>query len=242
VVTLVDPMVVLDEKKITTLESLYPTRNDEYFSMTVINQKSLEEEEFAWGSSGTVHNTTPGTGRVYDGTVKTHIGPTLRIEAKFQQVGGLNGEGDGRGGTLADLLEKTREEGVADSKTLCNQSLPADPSSVPLWNNKLVVNAEVYDNVGQFVDNFSLSQDSISSTYLNDGGVAVFYFSLEPNKKDGMLHSSTGRAYGNGAYVIRGAVRAISTYQFCAGEYSKGQRLTNSSTLLQLFGYRRANF
>ena len=239
-VDLVNPMVTLDPKKVAAVELKYPGRDDERFSLGVINQESLEEEEAAWGNSGTVNEVSPGTGHVYDGTVKTHLGPTLRIEAKFQQVGGTNGEGQPRGGTLADLLERVQEQGGSVDDALCGQAMPTDTYTTPLWDNRLKVDVRIFDNMGQYVDNFAVIQDSITSKYLNDGGVAVFYFTMEPDRKEMRLKTSKGRAVGNGAYIMEASVKAISTYLWCAGDYRKGDKVVTSQGLQETFGYRRA--
>lgn len=239
-VSLIEPLIVLDPKSISSIAKDYPTRKDEFYSLSVLNQKTLEEEEAAYGSSSKTHKVGMGQGRVYNGTRNVHLGPTLRIEAKFQPIGGLNGEGMQRGGTLADLLERTRDQGIADKDVLCGESMPADPVHTPIWTNRVQVEVQLFDNLGQYVDRFLVSLDSIPSQYLNDGGVGVFYFSLEPDKQDMKLKSSLGRALANGPYILRGIVKATSTYLYCSGEFKKGQRVGSTGTILNTFGYRRA--
>jgi hypothetical protein len=239
VVNLVEAMVDLDPKKVALVEKEYPSRKDERYSLSVVNQQTLDEEEVAYGSASQTQHVVPGSGRVYDGTLNTHLGPTLRVEAKFQQVGGVNGEGVPRGGTLADLLERTRSQDIKDEDVLCGEPLPKDPFVVPIWKNRLQVEVQMFDNMGQFVDRFVVTQDSISSRYLNDGGIGVFYFSLEPDKGDMRLKSTSGRAIANGAYILRGLVKVSSTYLFCSGEFTKGQRVTSTDNILKSFGYRR---
>ncbi|HSQ42848.1 MAG TPA: hypothetical protein VLM37_11255 [Fibrobacteraceae bacterium] len=240
-INLTSPLVEPTEGDLTELASDYPNHNDnETFSFTVVNQTTMEEEELAWGESGSsIYPTESDAGFVYESSVDNHVGPTLAIEVKFQQVGGLNAEGESRGGTLADLLEWADEEGVSSDEVLCGESMPSDPDSVALWNNSLKLTVEIYDNIGQFLDNFTVKVDSIGSDYLNNDGFATFYFTLEPDQADGLLKDSRGRVYGNGAYILRGLVKAVSTYQFCAGEYEKGDQIKSSANLLKIFGYRR---
>jgi len=238
-VALVNSMVVLDPRKVDQVAAVYPQRPNEKFTLTAINQEALQEEELAWGTTGKATHDTAGSQRVYQGTGNTHFGPTLRIEVKFQQVGGTNGEGTPRGGTVADLLERTRSLGIADSVALCGEVAPLDPYKTPIWSNSLQVETQTYDQLGQFIDDYKVIQDSITSKYLNDGGVGVFYFTLSPDSKDMQFKSSTGRALGTGAYIIRGMVKGVSTYLYCSGDYQKGQKVITSSSLLQLFGYRR---
>ncbi|NLB62712.1 MAG: cadherin repeat domain-containing protein [Fibrobacter sp.] len=239
-IDIVNPMVTLDPESIDKLNQEFPPRPDENFSFKVVNQQTLEEEELQWGKPGQVEVPKKDERRVYNGLVNSNIGPTLRVEIRFQHVGGTNGEGLPRGGTLADLFEKMRADGVDESKALCGESMPADPYNTPLWRNDIHLVVDYFDNLGQFVDRFVVEQDSISHEYLNDGGVGIFYFTIEPDKIDKRLRTTTGRALANGPYVIKSMVTAKSTDLWCAGNHKKGEVIKTNNSEIKLFGYRRS--
>ncbi|NLB63589.1 MAG: hypothetical protein GX801_05705 [Fibrobacter sp.] len=70
--------------------------------------------------------------------------------------------------------------------------------------------------------------------------MGVFYFTLEPDKRDQRLKTTAGRALGNGPYVLKSTVTATSTYLWCAGEYKKGEVIKTNDSEIKLFGYRRS--
>ncbi|NLB63590.1 MAG: hypothetical protein GX801_05710, partial [Fibrobacter sp.] len=148
------PLITLDPQEINDFNQKYPPRDNENFNLKVVNQNTLNIEELQWGKPGQINVPNSEERRDFDASINPHIGPTLRIETRFQHVGGLNVEGVPRGGTMADLFEKMRADGLAESKALCGESMPADPFNTPLWRNDIRLVVDYFDNLGQFVDRF----------------------------------------------------------------------------------------
>lgn len=242
-IDLVKPVIILKPEDVDKAFAVNPPRKDERFTLSVLNRRTDREDEVAYGTSEgkNVRPDQVGEGRTYSTQDNSaHVGPTLHIEVKLQSVGGLNGMGDPRGGTLTELMEWADRNGVEPRDAMCGEDIPvALWDSLPLWRNQIVVETQFFDNMGQFVDEYKVSADSIGPDYLDDGGIAVFNLSLSPDKNSKNLKDSRGRTLATGAYLVRGVVNAVSTYLWCAGQYSQGEKIKSTENILKGFGYRR---
>jgi hypothetical protein len=243
IVDLVKPVVVMNPKDVDKAFSKAPPRKDERYAFTAINRATDLADEIAYGTSaGTVVKPKSAKDqRTYGLEANTHVGPTLHIQTRLQSVGGVNAEGDRRTGTLQDLMEWIGEKGGVDTaEALCGLNIPQSQWEVrPLWRNSVTVEADIFDNMGQYIDRFVVSADSLGAQYLNDGGVAEFNLALTPDKESKNIKDSRGRTLASGAYLVRGVVRATSTYLWCAGEFNQGEQVKSIASILKAFGYRR---
>lgn len=242
-IDLVKPVVMLKPEDVEEAFAVNPPRKDERFTLSVVNQLTDQEDEVAYGTSDgkNVRPKKVGEGRTYSTQGKNaHVGPTLRIEVKLQSVGGINGAGSQRGGTLRELMEWAASNEVEPEDALCGEDIPESMwDSLPLWRNQVKVETQFYDNLGQFVDQYTVSADSVGPQYLDDGGMATFNLSLSPDKSSKSLKDSRGRTMATGAYLVRGVVNATSTYLWCAGQYKQGDKIKSTENILKGFGYRR---
>ncbi|NLB62711.1 MAG: fibro-slime domain-containing protein [Fibrobacter sp.] len=237
-IDIVKPITKLKPDEVNEYFSKNPPHKDGRYVVTIYDYEKEQEVEVGWGNKDKSF-VTKGNDRVYGTNGTSYVGPTLRIEMRFQHVGGLDGEGNPRGGTVADLLEWAESEGIEPSKALCGEPIPADPYETPLWKNSVFIEAQIFDQMGQYINRYKINIDSISSNHLNDGGVAEFYFSLTPDQQTKQIKDYRGRDIATGPYIVRTHVRGESTYLWCAGQHSKGEKVKTSETILRNFGYRR---
>jgi len=231
-----------------------PPKSDELFALSLVNTQTGTEEKVLYGS-GAKAETADGS-EPYPGHAGKHLGPTLRIDVKLPQMGGVDAAGNARGGDIQSLVQhdglislsagSKSDSELTVSEYVQNHCLAdafdsltaAELLTSSIYKSQLVLEVSIYDGLGQFVDNMNVTQKINNSKYLNDGGVLTAFFEIKPSA-DGGLRSQSGREYGTGAYVIRGAVRSISTLQCDLPGIARGERITYASEMLQKFGYRR---
>jgi len=247
-------LVLQDSRKTSLYYSENPPKSDELFALSLVNTQTGTEEKVLYGS-GAKAETADGS-EPYPGHAGKHLGPTLRIDVKLPQMGGVDAAGNARGGDIQSLVQhdglislsagSKSDSELTVSEYVQNHCLAdafdsltaAELLTSSIYKSQLVLEVSIYDGLGQFVDNMNVTQKINNSKYLNDGGVLTAFFEIKPSA-DGGLRSQSGREYGTGAYVIRGAVRSISTLQCDLPGIARGERITYASEMLQKFGYRR---
>jgi len=247
-------LVLQDSRKTSLYYADNPPKSDELYALSLVNTQTGTEEELLYGIGSKV---MVGNGNEpYPGHSGKHLGPTLRIEVKLPQMGGVDAAGNARGGDLQSLLQRdgtiSLKAGSGSDSTVtlskyiqsnCIQGAydslsPADLMTASLYKAQIILEVSIYDAMGQYVDNMNVTQKVDNSKYLNDGGVLTAFFEIKPNS-DAKLRNQSGREYGTGAYVIRGAVKSVSTLQCDLPSGNRGDRITYGSDMLQKFGYRR---
>lgn len=243
---LVKPLIDFNDprmrEELARLRTEQPLRPGERYTLSVQQSRENVLDQLVFGDS---RGQNPSD-RIRSGEM-VFSGPTIRIEARFPHVGGLNGAGENRGGTLGDLLEGMRTSGfqapggmtLEQFVTGNEGQLPlGNPDTIPIWKNDLQLNIQIYDNLGQFVDNFRIIVEDLRQQYLNDEGIATFFLTLEADAEKG-ISDSQGRFLGNGAYLIKGIARTNSTLLFNTPNQHKGESQRTTDNLLKTFGYRR---
>lgn len=254
-ITLENPLVLLDRKKVEKFYEINPPEDDEYFALSYVNtQTGLEEEkQFGMGAQTKKGDDT----EPYPGLMGRHLGPTLRLEIKLPHMGGNDAAGKPRGGDIQSILEPDGRiaisEGAGEDRELIPLSeyiedycledafkglSPGELLEAPIFRSKIYIETMVYDAIGQFVDNMKLSEEVANHKYLSDGGMLTGYLEIKPRKDEG-LKNQRGRSYGTGAYVIRGKVDAVSVQLCDTPTGRRGDKIKNSSETLQNFGFRR---
>lgn len=251
------PLVQLNPKQIAKYYEDRAPKDDEYFALSLVNTLTGQEEETQLGKGA---KTKPSDGRQpYPGLIGKHLGPTVRVEVKMPNMGGTDQAGNLRGGDIQSILEPDGRialtAGTGEDRELvtlgeyieeyCNEDafkgLTVDQIlEAPLYKATVYLEFSIYDAIGQFVDKMKVQQVISSSRYLNDGGMLTAFVEMKP-RRDGVLASQTGRAYGTGAYVIRAMVRSVSILQCDLPSAKRGDRTVYSSELLEPFGFRRSN-
>jgi len=248
VISLERPLVESSPEKVSDFRSDFPKNEDETYTLTLLNQQTGDEEEVLYGR-GNSYTTLDETRIRPD--AEYHAGPTLVIEVNFPHIGGVNAAGESRGGTLGELIESLENSDWGQDRTTAEiwdfvlgsdgEKPPAGTEdTIPIWELRLLVQIEIYDNIGQWVDRINVDFSDLGPQHLSDEGVAVFYLNLEPDEVMGLI-TNAGRKYGTGAYIMRGFARKISTARYNTPDYNKGTVLKKSETLLSVFGYRRDN-
>jgi hypothetical protein len=229
------------QKELEEYRKEFPQRKNETYSLNVLNHKTGQENEVMYGDG----TTSKPSDRIKPSRDK-HIGPTLIIDVQYPHVGGTNRAGESRGGTLSDLVDGLLNSEFGEGKTeaeiweyvLDGADRPANPDTVVIWDNQLIIEAEMYDNSGQWVDRIRLDFDEVSSEYLDDEGNATFFLTLEPHETKGLVTQS-GRSWGTGAYIMRGYARSVATLKYNTAQNEKGFTKRSNQMILQTFGYRR---
>jgi hypothetical protein len=254
-IELEDPLVLLDQKKIDQYYKVNPPEEGEYFALSIVNAKSGREEEVLMGSGSSI---IKGDGREpYPGMGGSHLGPTLQVEVKLPAMGGIDAAGNPRGGDLRSIMEEDGKialtEGAGEERERVSPSeyleqhclenafdgLSAEQLKNPsLYRAKLTIEIMIYDGIGQFVDRIVVHHTIDDADYLSDANRVSMYLELKPHKDAG-LRNQRGRAYGTGAYVMRGLIKSVSTLLCDLPSAAMGTSKKNDSELLQTFGFRR---
>ncbi len=254
-IALEEPLVILDNRKVADYYAINPPKDGEFFSFSIVNTRSGQEEEKQYGMGS---STKKGDDQEpYPGLRGKHLGPTLRIDIRLPAMGGVDEAGNLRGGDLQSLMESDGRialtDGAGEDRKLVslgdyveNYCLdgafkglsPVELSGASLFKARIYIEVMIYDAIGQFVDNMKVEQEISNADYLSDGGMLTGYLEIKPRKDKG-LQSQTGRAYGTGAFVVSGKVRSISTLQCDTPASLRGTPTRNSDDVMIKFGYRR---
>ncbi|NLB63614.1 MAG: cadherin repeat domain-containing protein, partial [Fibrobacter sp.] len=255
-ISLIESLVMLDNKTIQEYYAKNPLKKDEFFAVSVYNTVTGKEEHTQYGIGSKSY---PGTGgEPYPDFNGRHLGPTLRIETKMPQMGGVDAAGTPRGGNLGSIIEPdgtialdngTGEDRIRVSlneylSNHCEEGAFDDLSgddllAAPLYKGKVVINVSIFDAIGQFVDRIRIIQHIDNPDYISDDGMVNMYLEIKPSLEEG-LRSQQGRAYGTGAYIINGEVTSSYVLRCNTTNHPKGHQLRNSDKVLTTFGYRRS--
>lgn len=254
-ISLEEPLVMLDHKKIEKFYEINPPEDDEYYALSFVNTETGREEEKQYGMGASTKKGDDA--EPYPGLMGKHLGPTLRLEIKLPHMGGVDAAGKLRGGDIRSILEPDGRvaitEGAGEDRVLIPLSeyaekyciedafaglSPGELLDAPIFRSKIYIEVMVYDAIGQFVDNMKLVQEVGNHKYISDGGMLTGYMEIKPRKDEG-LKNQRGRSYGTGAFVIRGRVEAVSTQLCDTPTGLRGDKTKNSSETLKNFGFRR---
>jgi len=249
-------LLKMDEQTIEKFYADNPPADDEFFSVSVYNNETGKEEQLIYGKGGITH---PGdSSEPYVGMSGKHLGPTLVVNVRLPEIGGLDATGAQRGGSLKSIVEADGRIAITscagDNRVMVNsvdeyvkdhcladafQGLSGDDLlNAPLFRSKISLDVQVYDVTGQFVDQMDVVQDITRASYLNDAGMVKLYFEIKPTREHG-LQSVTGRKYGDGAYLMQATVKSRSVRLCDMPDGPKGQVLSNKENVLSKFGYKR---
>jgi len=258
-VSMEEPLVSMNQRRIDELYSLNPPEEGERFALSVFNVTESREEELQFGHGSAVREANGD--EPYPGQRGAHLGPTLRMEIKVPHIGGYDAAGEPRGGDIRSLVGS---DGMVVVPSLSGSSSADEFDTIPvadyvrlhcdedafegltsqelldagLMNTEILVSLNVYDFIGQFVDRITLRQEVSNVAHISDGGLVTFYLELKPDEK-GMIRNQSGRSFGTGAYILNGYVRSVSTGLCNTPDMSRGERQDRKENVSTKFGYRR---
>lgn len=245
-VVLENPITEIKDGDLQDYRTENPIREDEIYSLSVVNVETGLENEVLYGSGSKTVNSS----RELETNGK-HLGPTLIIEVQFPHIGGVNEAGNTRGGTLEELVESllNSEFGLEEFNGDINKawdyvlegtglSRTSDAANETIWENRFIIELDLYDHLTQWVDKIKIKFDDISKENLDDEGKATFYLTLEPDAELG-VRSSTGRSLGSGAYLIRGYARGVAVLKYNTADYDAGYKQVSNKSISKYFGYKR---
>ena len=261
------PVTVITKDKVDEYYAVNPPKKGETFAVSVRNPSTEEEVETLIGGS---FKTKSGSGEEpYPGVKGTkHLGPTLALDVKLPTVSGVGGLA-----TLDDLIlpngrisnkgigidtanldsaakssykEYTVEEYVSQ---FCEDGteIPSDYSKFNLYNITLKTKVWVYTSLGNFVNEFSFTQEFDNPDYANEAGLTQMFFEMKPDK-DGYVHAKNKKLMATGAYVYKVEAQ-LKNHLRCSippfdgiNAKSKGDEFKSNDDLLKPFGYKRPSY
>jgi hypothetical protein len=256
IVSLEEPLIKMDEKKIAQMYALNPPEKNEVYALSILNMETGTEQELQFGSGA---NTRKAKGEEpYPGMKGQHIGPTLRIEIKVPHMGGLDAAGNPRGGDITSMMMDdgliyldgqagdVDEVGLTISDYVSNHCLQdafddvpgQDVTTASLSKTTISLNFNLYDNLGQFVDRYILEQPITGPDVISDAGMVTMYLELKPDEAR-KLRNQLGRSLGTGAYILRGVVRSNTQFVCDTPDGAKGSTQRKAESISQVFGYTR---
>ena len=216
------PVTIVTKDKVDEYYAVNPPKKGETFAVSIRNPSTEEEVETLIGGS---FKTQSGSGEEpYPGVKGSkHLGPTLALDVKLPTVSGVGGLA-----TLDDLIlpngrisnkgigidtaklddaakasykEYTVEEYVSQ---FCEDGteIPSDLSKFNLYNITLKTRVWVYTSLGNFVNEFSFTQEFDNPDYANEAGLTQMFFEMKPDK-DGFVHAKNKKLMATGAYVYK---------------------------------------
>ena len=263
------PVTVVTKEKVEEYYAENPPVKGQTFAVSVKNPTTKEEVETLIGGS---FKTKAGSGEKPYANVSSskHLGPTLILDVTLPTVNdGKSGSVSGLA-TLDDLLlsnGRISSMGVgADTSKLTDSAkagykeytveeyvsnycedgtkIPDDLSEFNLYNSKLKVHIWVYSTLGNFVNDFSFTQELNDPSYANEAGLTKIYFELKPDK-DGYVHAKNKKLMATGAYVykveatLQNKLRcSVPPFQGATAK-TKGDVTKSREELLKPFGYKR---
>jgi len=251
-------LMKMDLEEIEKFYSINPPKDEELYSISLLNHETGLEEKTQYGLGGVNHQANGE--EPYPGMSGKHLGPTLRIRIRVPQMGGTNAMGDQRSGLLRDLVDASGNVAIsagAGSEKITvplqqyvtehclaesfNDLTPDAIMQASQFKSQVSLKVHVFDATGQFVDRMMVLQEIKDASYLDDAGVLTLFFEIKPSRNHGLL-DVTGREYGTGAFIINAKVVASSVRRCDMPDGPKGEVLKSDETILQKFGYVRDNF
>ena len=258
------PVTIVTKDKVDEYYAVNPPKKGETFAVSIRNPSTEEEVETLIGGS---FKTQSGSGEEpYPGVKGSkHLGPTLALDVKLPTVSGVGGLA-----TLDDLIlpngrisnkgigidtaklddaakasykEYTVEEYVSQ---FCEDGteIPSDLSKFNLYNITLKTRVWVYTSLGNFVNEFSFTQEFDNPDYANEAGLTQMFFEMKPDK-DGFVHAKNKKLMATGAYVYKVEAK-LKNHLRCSvppfdgiNAKSKGDEFKSNDELLKPFGYKR---
>ena len=258
------PVTIVTKDKVDEYYAVNPPKKGQTFAVSVRNPSTEEEVETLIGGK---FKTKSGSGEEpYPGVKGSkHLGPTLALDVKLPTVSGVGGLA-----TLDDLIlpngrisnkgigidtanldeaakasykEYTVEEYVS---TFCEDGteIPSDLSQFNLYNIKLRAKIWVYTSLGNFVNDFTFTQEFDDPSFANEAGLTQLFFEMKPDK-DGFVHAENGKLMATGAYVYRVEAK-LTNHLRCSippfegiNAKAKGDEFKSNDELLKPFGYKR---
>ena len=258
------PVTIVSKDKVDEYYAVNPPKKGQTFAVSVRNPSTEEEVETLIGGK---FKTKSGSGEEpYPGVKGSkHLGPTLALDVKLPTVSGVGGLA-----TLDDLIlpngrisnkgigidtanldeaakasykEYTVEEYVS---TFCEDGteIPSDLSQFNLYNIKLRARIWVYTSLGNFVNDFTFTQEFDDPSFANEAGLTQMFFEMKPDK-DGFVHAENGKLMATGAYVYKVEAK-LTNHLRCSippfegyNAKSMGDEFKSNDELLKPFGYKR---
>lgn len=263
------PVTVIDKDKVDEYYADNPPKKGQTFAVSVKNPTTKEEVETLIGGD---FKTKEGSGEKPYANSKSskHLGPTLILNVTLPTISdGKSGAVSGLA-TLDDLIlpngmissagigvdtskldaaakkdykEYTVEEYVSE---FCEDGtkIPSDFSQFNLYNSSLKIKIWIYTTLGNFVGDYSFTQELNDPSFANDAGVTQIFFELKPDK-DGYVHAKNGKLLATGAYVykveanLRNHLRCSVPPLGGTTTKTKGDVTKTNEELLKPFGYKR---
>ena len=263
------PVTIVTKDKVEEYYAENAPEKGQTFAVSVKNPTTGDEVETLIGGS---FKTKEGSGeKPYAGVSSSkHLGPTLILDVVLPTVSdGKSGTVSGLA-TMDDLMlsngrissagmgvdtskldaaaKKDYKEYTVDEyvSKFCEDGtkIPDDASEFNLYNSKLKINIWVYTTLGNFVSDYSFTQELNDPSYANEAGLTKLYFELKPDK-DGYVHAENGKLMATGAYVykveasLQNKLRcSIPPFNGGTGK-TKGDVTRSREELLKPFGYKR---
>ena len=263
------PVTIVTKDKVEEYYAENAPVKGQTFAVSVKNPTTGDEVETLIGGS---FKTKDGSGeKPYAGVSDSkHLGPTLILDVVLPTVSdGKSGTVSGLA-TMDDLMlsngrissagmgvdtskldyeaKKDYKEYTVDEyvSKFCEDGtkIPDDASEFNLYNSKLKINIWVYTTLGNFVSDYSFTQELNDPSYANEAGLTKLYFELKPDK-DGYVHAENGKLMATGAYVykveasLQNKLRcSIPPFNGGTGK-TKGDVTRSREELLKPFGYKR---
>ena len=263
------PVTIVTKDKVEEYYAENAPVKGQTFAVSVKNPTTGDEVETLIGGS---FKTKDGSGeKPYAGVSDSkHLGPTLILDVVLPTVSdGKSGTVSGLA-TLDDLMlsngrissagmgvdtskldaaaKKDYKEYTVDEyvSQFCEDGtkIPDDASAFNLYNSKLKIKIWVYTTLGNFVSDYSFTQELNDPSYANEAGLTKLYFELKPDK-EGNVHAENGKLMATGAYVykveasLQNKLRcSIPPFNGGTGK-TKGDVTRSREELLKPFGYKR---
>ncbi|SHK95887.1 hypothetical protein SAMN05720487_10664 [Fibrobacter sp. UWT2] len=263
------PVTIVTKDKVEEYYAENAPEKGQTFAVSVKNPTTGDEVETLIGGS---FKTKDGSGeKPYAGVSDSkHLGPTLILDVVLPTVSdGKSGTVSGLA-TMDDLMlsngrissagmgvdtskldaaaKKDYKEYTVDEyvSQFCEDGtkIPDDASAFNLYNSKLKIKIWVYTTLGNFVSDYSFTQELNDPSYANEAGLTKLYFELKPDK-DGYVHAENGKLMATGAYVykveasLQNKLRcSIPPFNGGTGK-TKGDVTRSREELLKPFGYKR---
>lgn len=263
------PVTIVTKDKVEEYYAENAPVKGQTFAVSVKNPTTGDEVETLIGGS---FKTKDGSGeKPYAGVSDSkHLGPTLILDVVLPTVSdGKSGTVSGLA-TMDDLMlsngrissagmgvdtskldyeaKKDYKEYTVDEyvSQFCEDGtkIPDDASAFNLYNSKLKIKIWVYTTLGNFVSDYSFTQELNDPSYANEAGLTKLYFELKPDK-DGYVHAENGKLMATGAYVykveasLQNKLRcSIPPFNGGTGK-TKGDVTRSREELLKPFGYKR---
>ncbi|WP_158278303.1 MULTISPECIES: cadherin repeat domain-containing protein [unclassified Fibrobacter] len=263
------PVIIVTKDKVEEYYAENAPVKGQTFAVSVKNPTTGDEVETLIGGS---FKTKDGSGeKPYAGVSDSkHLGPTLILDVVLPTVSdGKSGTVSGLA-TMDDLMlsngrissagmgvdtskldyeaKKDYKEYTVDEyvSQFCEDGtkIPDDASAFNLYNSKLKIKIWVYTTLGNFVSDYSFTQELNDPSYANEAGLTKLYFELKPDK-DGYVHAENGKLMATGAYVykveasLQNKLRcSIPPFNGGTGK-TKGDVTRSREELLKPFGYKR---